>query len=39
MGIIRSTFLVEIASGKIIKEWKNVRAKGHAERIFQETGN
>jgi len=36
MGIIRSTFLVEIAGGKIIKEWKNVRAKGHAERIFQE---
>lgn len=33
-GIIRSTFLVNLQSKEIIKEWRNVRAKGHAERVL-----
>ena len=32
MGLIRSTFLLK--KNKIIKEWRNVRVKGHAEEIF-----
>jgi peroxiredoxin Q/BCP len=35
IGLIRSTFLVDKESGEIEKEWKNVRAKGHAERILK----
>ena len=32
MGLIRSTFLLK--KNVIIKEWRNVRVKGHAEEIF-----
>ena len=32
-GVIRSTFLLE-PSGKTLHEWRNVRAKGHAERVL-----
>ena len=32
MGIIRSTFLLK--KNIIIKEWRNVRVKGHAEEIY-----
>ena len=32
MGIIRSTFLLK--KNNIIKEWRNVRVKGHAEEIY-----
>ncbi len=35
IGVIRSTFLLD-ESGKIINEWRNVKAKGHAEKIFNE---
>lgn len=35
MGIIRSTFLVERETGEILNEWRNVRAKGHAERVLE----
>lgn len=35
MGIIRSTFLVEVATGKILQEWRNVKATGHGERILK----
>jgi thioredoxin-dependent peroxiredoxin len=31
-GVIRSTFLID-PSGMIIRSWKNVRAKGHAEKV------
>ena len=31
-GLIRSTFIVE-ADGSIAEAWRNVRAKGHAERV------
>lgn len=34
-GVIRSTFLVS-PEGQIVKEWKNVRAKGHAARVLEE---
>jgi peroxiredoxin Q/BCP len=33
-GIIRSTFYIE--DGVIKKAWRNVRAKGHVERIIRE---
>jgi thioredoxin-dependent peroxiredoxin len=35
IGVIRSTFLLD-SSGKILKEWRNVKAKGHAEKILKE---
>ncbi|NPB05493.1 MAG: thioredoxin-dependent thiol peroxidase [Aquificae bacterium] len=35
-GIIRSTFYVE--NGVVKKAWRNVRAKGHVERILKELG-
>jgi len=35
-GIIRSTFYIE--DGIIKKAWRNVRAKGHVERILKELG-
>ena len=33
--VIRSTFLLD-REGNIVKEWKNIRAKGHAERVLEE---
>ncbi len=35
MWVIRSTFLVD-KEGNILKEWRNIRAKWHAERILKE---
>jgi peroxiredoxin Q/BCP len=35
IGLIRSTFLIDTASGEIIEEWKNVRAKGHGDRMLK----
>jgi thioredoxin-dependent peroxiredoxin len=35
IGVIRSTFLLD-SSGKILKEWKNVKATGHAEKCLRE---
>ena len=32
MGLIRSTFLLK--KNIVIKEWRNVRVKGHAEEIY-----
>jgi thioredoxin-dependent peroxiredoxin len=34
-GVIRSTFLFD-REGNILKEWKNVKATGHAEKILKE---
>lgn len=34
-GLIRSTFLIDRKSGEILESWKNVRAKGHVERILK----
>jgi thioredoxin-dependent peroxiredoxin len=35
IGVIRSTFLLD-QSGKILKEWRNVKATGHAEKVLRE---
>ena len=32
MGLIRSTFLIQ--NNNILKEWRNIRVKGHAEEIY-----
>ena len=34
-GVIRSTFLID-PNGDIAKAWKNVKATGHAERVFKQ---
>ncbi len=36
-GIIRSTFLID-EKGKVEKAWRNVKAKGHVEKILKEIG-
>ena len=33
MGIVRSTFLID-ASGKLRREWRKVKVKGHAEEVL-----
>ena len=33
MGIVRSTFLID-ASGKLRKEWRKVKVKGHADEVL-----
>ena len=35
IGVIRSTFLLD-STGKILHEWRNVKAKGHAEKVLRE---
>jgi peroxiredoxin Q/BCP len=35
IGVIRSTFLLD-QTGKMIKEWRNVKATGHAEKVLRE---
>lgn len=35
MGTVRSTFLLD-NKWEIIKEWRNVRAKGHVEKLLKE---
>nr|MDD3719915.1 peroxiredoxin [Candidatus Gracilibacteria bacterium] len=35
MGVIRSTFLFD-NKGNLIKEWRNVKATGHAQKILAE---
>ncbi len=34
MGIVRSTFVIS-PEGKLIKEWRNLRVKGHAQEVFK----
>ncbi len=34
MGLVRSTFLLD-KNGEVVKKWKNVRAKGHAEKVLK----
>jgi thioredoxin-dependent peroxiredoxin len=36
-GVIRSTFLLD-REWKIVKEWRNVKATGHAEKLLRELG-
>ncbi len=33
-GVVRSTFIVD-PNGKIVFSWKNVRVKGHVEKVLQ----
>ncbi len=33
MGVVRSTFLID-AAGKLRKEWRKVKVKGHAEEVL-----
>ena len=35
IGVIRSTFLLD-QSGNVLKEWRNVKATGHAEKVLRE---
>lgn len=35
VGVIRSTFLLD-STGKILQEWRNVKATGHAEKVLRE---
>ena len=34
MGVERSTFLID-ANGKLRKEWRNVKVKGHADEVLE----
>lgn len=34
MGVVRSTFLID-AKGKLRREWRNLRVKGHAEEVYE----
>ncbi|MBW5445666.1 thioredoxin-dependent thiol peroxidase [Cohnella sp. CFH 77786] len=34
MGIVRSTFLID-RKGKLVREWRNVRLKGHIEAVLE----
>jgi thioredoxin-dependent peroxiredoxin len=34
MGIVRSTFLID-ESGVLVREWRNIRVKGHVEAVKQ----
>ena len=34
MGVVRSTFLID-ADGKLRKEWRGVKVKGHAEEVLE----
>ena len=33
MGIERSTFLID-SNGKLVKEWRKVKLKGHVEEVL-----
>lgn len=34
MGIVRSTFVID-PQGVLIKEWRNLRVKGHAQEVYE----
>jgi len=34
MGIVRSTFIID-SNGVLIKEWRNLRVKGHANEVYE----
>ena len=34
-GVIRSTYIISL-DGTIVKKWRNVRAKGHVEKVIKE---
>ncbi|CAM4420728.1 peroxiredoxin Q/BCP [Paenibacillus endophyticus] len=34
MGLVRSTFLID-ANGKLVREWRKIRVKGHALQVLE----
>ena len=34
LGIDRSTFLID-ANGKVVKEWRSVKVKGHVQEVLE----
>lgn len=38
MGIVRSTFIIN-KTGELIKEWRNVKVKGHAQEVLETLKN
>ncbi|WP_281890141.1 thioredoxin-dependent thiol peroxidase [Paenibacillus sp. YYML68] len=34
MGIVRSTFLID-RQGRLVREWRNIRVKGHVEQVLE----
>ena len=34
MGVKRSTFFLDLNDNILVKEWRNVRAKGHADKVY-----
>ena len=38
MGIVRSTFLID-EKGRIAEVWRNLRVKGHVEKVLEAAGN
>jgi len=34
MGVVRSTFILD-EKGIVVKEYRNIKAKGHAEEVLQ----
>jgi len=36
MGLIRSSFLIDVNSGQVLREWRNVRAKNHAQKLLKD---
>ena len=38
MGVDRSTFLIN-KEGKVVKEWRSVKVKGHVDEVLEETKN
>jgi peroxiredoxin Q/BCP len=38
IGVDRSTFLIN-SDGKVVKEWRNVKVKGHVEEVFNSVKN
>ena len=38
MGIERSTFLID-SDGKLLKEWRKVKVKGHVDEVLESVKN
>jgi peroxiredoxin Q/BCP len=38
IGVDRSTFLIS-SEGKIIREWRSVKVKGHVDEVLEEVKN
>lgn len=36
LGVIRSTFIIDRNNYKVVQYWRNVRAKGHVDKVLRE---